>query len=134
MAVAGWGDAVENSILDHFFGKATWTPPSTIYVAVSTTDPDDDGSGITEPTGNGYARVATTATDWNSASGGATSNANAIMFPEASGSWGTITHFAFYSQSTGGTFQGGGALTASKAVGANEILRFAAGELDVTQG
>ena len=34
----------ENELLDHLFGKGSYTPP-TIYVGLSTTDPGDDGAG-----------------------------------------------------------------------------------------
>jgi len=118
----------ENEILDHLFGKGTYTPP-TIYVGLSTADPGDDGSGLAEPSGNGYARVETSAADWNTASGGALDNANDITFPEATGSWGTITHFALFDAATGGNMLAEGALSASKAIDAGDTAKFAAGDL-----
>ena len=52
----------------------------------------------------GYARVSTAGADWNTATDADPSvvtNANAIEFPTASGSWGTVTHFALYDAATG---------------------------------
>lgn len=121
----------ENEILDHLFGKGSYTPP-TIYVGLSTADPTDDGSGLSEPTGGSYARVQTSGTDWNTASGGALDNANDITFPEATGSWGTITHFALFDAATGGNMLAHGSLSASKAVTTGDTAKFAAGDLDVT--
>jgi len=118
----------ENEILDHLFGKGTYSPP-TIYVGLSTADPGDDGSGLAEPSGNGYARVETSAADWNTASGGALDNANDITFPEATGSWGTITHFALFDAATGGNMLAEGALSASKAIDSGDTAKFAAGDL-----
>ncbi len=121
----------EDEILDHLFGKGSYTPP-TIYVALSTADPTDDASGLAEPSGNGYARKVTAASDWNASSGGATANANAIEFAEASGSWGTVTHFALYDALSGGNMLAHGSLTTSKAITSGDTASFAAGDLDVT--
>jgi hypothetical protein len=128
-----FGDYTENKTLDHIVGKTSFTMP-TAYVALSTADPTDDGSGMAEPSGNGYARVTTAAGDWNAASSGATSNANAITFPTATGSWGTITHFALYDAATSGNMLAHGDLSASQAISTNQIARFAVGELDITLG
>lgn len=129
--MGSFGDHWEDEVLDHLFGKGSYTPP-TIYVALSTADPTDDGSGAAEPSGNGYARVETAGADWDASSGGATANANAITFPEASGSWGTVTHFALYDAATNGNMLAHGALDSSAAVSSGETPRFSAGELDVT--
>lgn len=131
MAIVGFSNFWEVEILDHLFGKGAYTPP-TIYIAVSTADPDEDGSGVAEPVGNGYARVETAGADWNAAAAGALDNANAITFPEATGAWGTITHIALYDAGSGGNFLGGGALTVSKSVSSGEILRFPAGNITIT--
>jgi hypothetical protein len=88
-------DYTENKILDHLTGKTSFTKPTT-YVGLSTADPTDDASGLAEPSGNGYARVETSGSDWDAAASGATANAAEITFPEATGSWGTVTHFALF--------------------------------------
>ena len=121
----------ENKILDHIFGKGNYTPP-TIYVGLSTANPLDDASGLTEPAGNGYARVQTYAADWNVASAGTIDNANEIIFPEATGSWGTVTHFALFDTVTGGNMLCYGALTQSRAIVSGDKARFAAGDLNVS--
>ena len=38
----------ENKILNHIFGKSSYTPPA-IYVGLSTADPLDNASGLAEP-------------------------------------------------------------------------------------
>jgi hypothetical protein len=129
--MGSFADHWENEILDHLFGKGNYTPP-TIHVGLSTADPGDDGTGLSEPSGSGYARVATSAADWNSASGGSLDNANAIEFPQATGSWATITHFALFDASTGGNMLAHGSLTQSKAIASGDTARFAAGDLDVS--
>jgi hypothetical protein len=121
----------ENKILDHIFGKGNYTPP-TIYVGLSTADPLDNGSGLAEPLGNGYARTQTSASDWNAASSGVTNNDNEIIFSEATGSWGTITHFALFDTATVGNMLCYGALSQSRAIVSGDKARFAAGDLNVS--
>jgi hypothetical protein len=129
--MGSFSDYWENEILDHIFGKGSYTPP-TVYVALSTADPTDAGSGLSEPSGDGYARKQTSASDWNTASGGALDNANEIAFNEATGSWGTITHFALMDAASGGNMLGHGALSESKTIGSGDTAKFAAGDLDVS--
>ena len=129
--MGSFADYLEDEILDHVVGKGSYTMP-TVYVALSTADPTDDASGIAEPSGDAYARVETSGSDWDAASGGATANAAAIIFPEATGDWGTITHFALYDASTNGNMLMHGALDASRSVTNGITPRFAVGELDIT--
>lgn len=134
--MSGFSDALEAQILDHLFGKATWTAP-TVHVALSTTAPNDDGTNVTEPAGGSYARVATAAADWNSAAGTApvvSSNAQPITFPQATASWGTITHFAVYDAITGGTMIGSGVLNTATAIGSGDTAEFSAGALQMKLG
>ena len=139
--MGSFSDHWENKILDHVFGKALYNatlgtggtyPDVTIYVGLSTAAPSDDGSGLAEPVGNAYARVQTAAADWNAATDGALDNANDITFPEATGSWGTLTHFVLFDAATGGNMLAHGALTASKAISSGDVAKFAAGNLDVS--
>lgn len=123
-------------LLNSLFGKtsifgALATPP-TFYVGLSTTTPTMAGGNITEPSGNGYARVATAASDWNTATNADPSvltNANAVTFPTASGSWGTVTHFVLFDAPSGGNANGFGALTVSKTPTNGDTPSFAAGAL-----
>jgi hypothetical protein len=99
MAQKGFSNYANDKILNHFFGKGAYTPP-TIFVAPSTADPLGDGSGLAEPFGNNYSRAETEAADWNASSGGAGAldNAEDVVFPESSGAWGVLTHFSLFDQ------------------------------------
>ena len=129
--MGSFADYWENEILDHLFGKGNYTPP-TIYVGLSTADPTDDATGLAEPSGNAYARVATSGANWNAASSGTIDNANDITFPEASGSWGTLTHFALFDAASGGNMLAHGSLSVSKTISSGDTAKFAAGDLDVS--
>lgn len=126
----------ELKILDHIVGKTSFTMP-TAYIALCTSDPTDSGTGASMnevADANSYARVSTAAGDWNAAASGAIDNANSIEFPEASGSWGTATHFAIMDGGThgAGNMLAHGDLTVSKAVSDGDIVTFAAGDLSAT--
>ena len=129
--MGAFSDYWENKILDHIFGKGSYTPP-VIYVALSTADPTDDGSGFAEPSGNAYARVQTSASDWNAASGGSLDNAGDITFGQATGNWGTITHFALFDAATGGNMLAYGSLSQPKTIGGSDTAKFEAGDLDIS--
>lgn len=129
--MGSFSDYWEDKILDHVFGKVNYTPP-TIYVALSTSDPLDDASELTEPTGNAYARVETSSSDWNAATDGSLDNANDIIFPKATGSWGTITHFALFDAATDGNMLAHGALSPPKAVDSSFTPIFDAGDLNIS--
>lgn len=129
--MGSFSDYWANEILDHNFGKGNYTP-TTIYVGLSTADPGDDGAGLSEPTGNGYTRTATSASDWTSASDGSLDNAGPIQFGAATGAWGTVTHFALFDAASGGNLLAYGALMQPKAVDSNDTARFAAGDITVS--
>lgn len=119
-----WNQAV----LDYIFQlEASLTQPGNLDVALSTTTPNQDGTGITEPTGGAYARAETVPADWGR-SGDEVSNAEVINFPEATASWGTATHFVLYDNTTPIGF---GALQSPVAIGTGIQPRFNVGQLVV---
>jgi len=128
-------DFWENEMLDHVLGVGAYTAP-TIYVGLSTADPLDDASGIAEPSGNNYARVAHAS--WDAAAARKTSNTGTVTFNTASGPWGTITHWFLCdhaSNTTWGTnvnLLAHGSLAASKSVVSGNTPSFADDELDVS--
>ena len=60
------------------------------------------------------------------------SNTREIHFQEATGSWGTITHFALYNSATGGTPLYVGALTEPITPTANTVPLIKVGQLKIT--
>lgn len=128
--MGSFADDVEKKVLDHLTGKATFGAVIA-WIGLSTADPLDDESGLAEPSGMGYVRVETDADDWNPATEGdpsSISNLLDITFPEASGDWGIITHFALFSAATGeNVMLVHGLLASSKHIENNEIAKFAGG-------
>ena len=130
-----------NTILKAFFGQtSSFSIASTCYIGLSTTTPKNDGSNFTEPAESaGYARTllgtSNSSTGWimDTPANNTIKNTNQIIFfPEATESWGTVTHFGLFSAKTGGTPVFWGALTASVAVPVGYIPIFRAGALSVT--
>ena len=120
----------EDKILNHILKNTELTQPTNIYLALSTADPTEDGSGISEPSGNGYARALVNT--WNAASNRQTANTNDINFNTATGSWGTITHWALYDDLTAGNIIAHGSFNVSKTINAGNTAFCPAGALTVS--
>lgn len=87
---------LENIILDCCFGKI-WYPPSNLWVGLSRANPQDDASGLDEPSvDDGYAQVLTVPGDWYNSYQGMVYNQNSIDFPTATGDWGQIKWFVLF--------------------------------------
>ena len=104
--------AARNAMLDQVGTLAT-------RVSLHTADPGT--TGTSEVTGGAYARQTIA---WAAASNGSkvTTGSPAATLPVPAG---TVTHFGLWSASTGGTFYGGGSLSASETFAA-------AGEYDLS--
>jgi hypothetical protein len=119
---------LENALINGTLRASSYTAPSTVYVALFTSDPTDAGSG-TECSGTSYARQSAT---FASPSNGASSTSADVQFPQAGGSWGTITHFGIFDALTSGNLMYHGALTTSKVIETGDVFKIASGSLTVT--
>jgi hypothetical protein len=126
--MAAMSNYLENALINATLRNTSYTSPSTVYVGLFTSDPTDAGSG-TEVSGGSYARKAAT---FGAPSDGASTISSAIEFDQATGSWGTVTHFGIYDASTSGNLLYHGALTASKAIDTGDVFKFATSALTVT--
>lgn len=119
---------LENALINATLRNTSYTSPTTVYVALYTTDPTDADTG-TEVSGNAYARQSVT---FSAPSGGVTSNSAAVEFPQATGSWGTVAYIGLRDASTGGNLLYHTALDASKTIATGDVFRIAIGSLTVT--
>lgn len=126
--MAAFSNYLENALINGTLRATTYTAPTTVYVGLFTSDPTDAGSG-TEVSGNAYARQS--ATFAAPSNGAATTNAD-VQFPQATGNWGTITHFAIFDALTTGNMMYHGALTSSKTIETGDVFKIASGSLTVT--
>ncbi|MDP4299939.1 phage tail fiber protein [Leptothrix discophora] len=123
-----------NKLLEHQVGKTAYTMP-TVFVGLSSTTPALAGTGITEPSGGSYARVATSGATWATAASGSISNAAAITFPTATADWAAaanLTYGVLYDASTAGNVLGYGVLTVAKNVLNGDTASIAIGGLTIT--
>ena len=125
--MAAASDYLEAALLDATLRATSYTSPTTVYLALYTSDPGDDNSG-TECSGTSYARQSVSF----SRSGATASNSAAVEFPTAGGAWGTITHFGVLDAATSGNLLYHGALTTSRAITSGDIFRVPTGDLDIT--
>lgn len=131
---------LENKLLDHVLNNTAYTPAATLYLALCTADPTDAGTGasMNECANSGtYARKAITV--GNAASRRVTQDA-VVTYDQATGSWGTVSHWAIVDSGThgAGNMLAYGAFTTPKAVvsgntpsvASSEVyIEFSAGEI-----
>jgi len=119
---------LENALINATLRNTSYTSPTTVYLALYTSDPTDADTG-TECSGTSYARQAIT---FGAPSNGVSTNSAAIEFPQAGGSWGTITHIGIRDALTTGNLLYHTPLDASKTIATGDVFRVAIGSLSVT--
>lgn len=135
--MAGFGNYLEEKLLELAFGGQSFTPAGTLYVHLYTATPGETGGGTEVSTGvwTNYAAAAVPndITNWDAYSGGSqVANSGAISFGTAtiSGTEPVVTHFAIKDGS--GNLYGYGALSASKTIYNGSTVSFGAGALVVS--
>jgi hypothetical protein len=124
-----FSNTFETHVLNYTFTTTSVTRPTAWYLALFTSNPDEDASGTEVSTsGTAYARQSATFT----VSGNTASNSAAIEFPTATASYGTVTHVGVFDASTGGNLIAYSALSTSKAVGTGDVFRVPSGDFDLT--
>jgi len=118
----------ETTTLTWLFTADSATRPTSWYIGLFTSDPTDTGAAGTEVSGGSYARTSASFT----ISGNEATNSASIEFPEATGSWGTITHIGVMDASSAGNMIVHSALSASKTIASGDVFRINAGDLDIT--
>ena len=118
----------KGKVYDHSTARASWTMPTTVYVALYTSDPTASDAG-TEVSGGSYSRKALT---MGAGTNGAGTNSSTVSFGTATASWGTVTHFGIRDASTAGNLIFYGPLTVSKTVNSGDTFDFLTGDISIT--
>ena len=119
---------LENALINATLRNTSYTSPTTVYVALYTTNPTDADTG-TEVSGGSYARQSVT---FGAPSNGASTNSTDVEFPQATASWGTVAYIGLRDNSSGGNLLYHTALDTSKSIDSGDIFKIAAGNLSVT--
>lgn len=131
--------ALLNSMIGLTSDFGTLSSVPNLHLALSTTDVTAAGTGFTEATGSGYARVDITAAMFDSTaanSSGTTDiqNDTTITFPTATGNWSSGADFVawgIFDASTSGNLIAWGALTVDKPVLNGDTASIAVGDLTI---
>lgn len=126
--MAEMSNYLENALINATLRNTAYTSPTTVYVGLHTADPTDAGSG-TEVSGGSYARTSVT---FGAPSNGTSTNSAAVEFPQATGSWGTVSHIGIWDASSTGNLLYHTALDTSKTIETGDIFKIASGSLSVT--
>lgn len=129
-------DFAREKIAEALLGNQAPAIPATFYIALCTAAPTaaSTGSTISEPSGNGYARVSITnnQTNWGQLTAGIISNAlDFTGFAASGGNWAQTTHWALCSAATLGDMWLFGALGVAKTVLDGDSAQFDAGDIDI---
>ena len=128
--MAEMSNYLENALINATLRNTSYTSPTTVYVALYTTDPTDADTGTEVSTsGTAYARTAVT---FGAPSNGVSTNSADVTFPTATGSFGTVTHVGLRDASTAGNLLYHSPLDDSKTVGIGDVFKITTGNLSVT--
>jgi hypothetical protein len=121
-------DSDANALLNLVLGTSGLLP-ATVYVGLLLAQPNSNGTGVSEPSGFAYARVAVVnnATQWPNAVGRVKTHANDITFPAAAGgNWGTIVWAGIFDALTAGNLRAASPLAVARVINDTDQFRFLA--------
>tara|TARA_R110002126_G_scaffold165680_1_gene313507 strand:+ start:663 stop:1055 length:393 start_codon:yes stop_codon:yes gene_type:complete len=121
---------LENALLNGTLNATTYTAPTTVYVSLWTSNPNDDGSG-TEVSGGSYARVAVSFATATGTSGQVLNDAT-VEFATATAGWGVVGWIGINDALSGGNLMYHTALDTAKTIDSGDIFKIATGNLSVT--
>lgn len=129
---------LENVVLDHILGGVIWTPPSVVYVALSSAlyNESATGSAFSEITTGGMSRVAVANNLTNWPSSGTSSiklNGTTITFPAALTSLPEARAFYLLDALANGNILYGGDLTTPRTLQAGDTASFGPGALQIQE-
>lgn len=129
--------SVRRSLLNHLFGKITYTRPTNIFVGISSTLPTSTGNNVTEPLDVAYARKSTAPADWDVATDAdpaAVINNVQIDFAIATADWLSgvlLPYVVLYDAVSGGSFLGYGEFSRPKSIYIDDQMSIKAGRIIV---
>jgi len=126
-------DFLEDELLDHVFNGNAFTPAATLYLCLCTADPTDAATGASMNECANSGNYQRTAISFAAASSRRVTQNGGVTFPTATGSWGTVSHWAIASTQTygSGNVYAHGTLAFSRSVATGNTPTIADGEVYV---
>lgn len=115
-----------NELLDHVLINASYTSPTTVYLALFTDNPTAAGTG-TEVTGGSYARQSMS---YTAAASGATDTDTDITFTDMPTA--DVTHWGIYDASTSGNMLIYGAFGVTYSLNSGDDFKVSSGSADIS--
>ena len=108
--------------------------PTSYWLGVSSTEPQLDGTGVTEPfaSNNGYSRTNITSNLLAPENGIITNSDIALNESSAESGWGKVSHYVVFDKSDGGNLLFFGELNPHRTIEASTTLVIKAGNLKIT--
>ena len=128
----GFSTYLSQNIINSTLRGQAFAVPSTLYLALFSSDPTDDNVTTNEVSGAWYARQATGAWAAPVGTGNTTSNSNQIQFSAVTGSSVTISHWGIYDASSSGNLLYTGAFSTTKTFNVGDVAVIGAGQLQIT--
>lgn len=129
MQISNWLSA---QLLNAALRSTAFTAPTTVYIALYTSDPTAADTG-TEVSGGAYARKAITFAAPALSGGKQTVNSSVdVEFPVASADWGLVTHVGIRNALTGGNLLWTASLPSARTILSGDKPKFLAGSVQVS--
>lgn len=136
----GFSIYMANAILNKALKGTDFTLPTTLYLALSTTTnpvelrANSIATSSEVPNSNAYVRMPVLLADWTTSSAGSSAVTVDIIFPTATGPWGTCQQAMLMDTATHGTGNiiAFGPLSAPTAMQNGDVLRVPANSVVVT--
>lgn len=121
-----------NLVAGNLFQTKTTPPiPAEMWIGLSTTAPNINGTNVTEPAASaGYSRIKLDML--SEPATGVVSNKSNIDFNESTASWGVVTHFVIFDAQNGGNLLQYGSLSTPRSVETGTIMTIKSGYLNLS--
>lgn len=117
---------LESKLAQHVLKNTTYTPPTTLYIALHTADPTEVGN-VSEVTTGTYATYARKAVTLGAESGGSCVSTVDLTWDTMPAI--TISHISVWDAASGGNALFYGPLGASKTMASGDSFRLASGQI-----
>lgn len=138
--MSAFNQYLQEALRDHF-KNGTAVPTTSTYLGIATADPGETGDLAGEPTGAWYSRQQINTTggatpSWTSAATGTgIENAQTVLFPSATTTPGSISHFFLITTTTGAATQNMLFYTSAntaRSIASGDEPKFSAGNVQFT--